>query len=172
MCAFLQATEEQKRQFTTVKHIANAARIRRQHLESLIPPNVLKVLATHDESQGILATNIEQCTVMFCSLVTAANHCRPASDFFHFQELHSVYLAFDEVVSASLLYKYQVRRNGDKHVYHCSCVIVFQKDGGAQVFPRERYLSLTLSCYQSLTFFPFSCVRCAQHVGPWYIITW
>jgi class 3 adenylate cyclase len=106
-------TSEERIQFAKVKHIKLAAKQSRMSLSTLIPPNVLSRLAYRKNDAGILATEIAHCTIMFCSLVDSGSRKRQfradnlSPDAAEFQRLHAVYLAFDEVVKMSVIYKYQ-----------------------------------------------------------------
>ena len=109
------STQEARTEFRRVKQFKLAARQSRNLLSTLIPPNVLDRLASHSHDMGILATDIAQTTVMFCSLFSEEAsgswpNMRRRSISHHvseFQRLHHVYLDFDEAVRGSRLYKYQ-----------------------------------------------------------------
>ena len=109
------STQEARTEFRRVKQFKLAARQSRNLLSTLIPPNVLDRLASHSHDMGILATDIAQTTVMFCSLFSeeasgSGQNMRRRSISHHvseFQRLHHVYLDFDEAVRGSRLYKYQ-----------------------------------------------------------------
>jgi class 3 adenylate cyclase len=101
-------TQESRNQFAKVKHVKLAAKQRRSVLYTLIPPNVLGAVAKHSPDLGLLAVDIPQCTIMFCSLTRALDgqHAN-MTDAQDFRVLHAVCLDFDDAVKCSGLYKYQ-----------------------------------------------------------------
>lgn len=109
------STRESRAVFQRIKAFKLASRKSCSLLHTLIPPNVLARLTAHSHDMGILATDISQCTVMFCSLVSAdtlANEDEDVGqgveeDVGKFHMLHHVCLDFDEAVKQSRLYKYQ-----------------------------------------------------------------
>jgi len=125
-------THEARDQFAKVKHFKLAAKLSRKSLYTLIPPNVLARLASHSHDMGILATDIEHCTVMFCSVIFRSSlgasgggadnsswddAMAADGDLADFERLHAVYLEFDEAVNGSRLYKYQ--HVGDWYILAC-----------------------------------------------------
>ncbi len=65
-------------------------------------------MAKHSPELGLLAVDIPQCTIMFCSLTGALDgqHAN-STETQDFRILHAVCIDFDDAVKCSGLYKYQ-----------------------------------------------------------------
>ena len=102
-------TQDSRDKFAKIKHVKFAAKQSRQLLYTLIPPNVLSRLASHRPDDGVLATDIQECSIMFCSLALRSggrgDRFRREKD--RFKRLHAVCLDLDAAVKGSPLYKYQ-----------------------------------------------------------------
>jgi hypothetical protein len=72
-------TQESRKQFAWSKNVKLAANQSQRALYTLIPPNVLARLACHSDDMGILATEIEHCSIMFVSLHCEETHGRRSS---------------------------------------------------------------------------------------------
>ena len=97
VATFCQAGDQRSRdKFAMVKATQFAAEQNRALLYTLIPPNVVRRLATHT-GDDMLGRDIPLCTIMFCSLHSHAP----------LVTLDKIYAAFDAIVQYHGAFKYQ-----------------------------------------------------------------